>query len=194
LNLSPTASPLEGNGFTDRREEHHPQRNRWHEWDSNPQSPRFELGRFAGLAYRADSKVAQEGFEPSASLVLSESGLPVAYRASFHFSSGGWNRTSVLHVQSVVLLPAATTPESSHRFDSIREEGFEPSPPDSKSGGLPISRFPSGRRGSRTLKAHRSPDFESGAVTHRLALPSTFRSRPQVPSGSRTRASAMARQ
>ena len=78
---SPTASPLEGNGFTDRREEHHPQRNRWHEWDSNPQSPRFELGRFAGLAYRADSKVAQEGFEPSASLVLSESGLPVAYRA-----------------------------------------------------------------------------------------------------------------
>ena len=126
------------------------------------------------------------------------------------------------------------------RSQSIREEGFEPPPPDSKSGSLPVSRFPSesasresnppvglgkpvpgrsasdarlidrfvidqqsaerdrgfeprspgwkpgvvpldqsrsvvqsssGRRGSRTLKAHRSPDFESGAVTLRLALP-----------------------
>jgi hypothetical protein len=89
-------------------------------------------------------------------------------------SSGGWNRTSGLHVQSVALLPAVTAPESSSRITSIREEGFEPSPSDSKSGGLPVSRFPSGRRGSRTLKAHRSPDFESGAVTHRLALPSSL--------------------
>ena len=32
----------------------------------------------------------------------------------------------------------------------IREEGFEPPPPDSKSGGLPISRFPRAPRGSRT--------------------------------------------
>jgi hypothetical protein len=30
-------------------------------------------------------QMAQEGFEPSASLVLSESGLPVAYRAFFQF-------------------------------------------------------------------------------------------------------------
>ena len=29
--------------------------------------------------------MAQEGFEPSASLVLSESGLPVAYRATIQF-------------------------------------------------------------------------------------------------------------
>lgn len=34
----------------------------------------------------------------------------------------------------------------------------------------------SGRRGSRTLKAHRSPDFESGAVALRLALPSSIES------------------
>jgi hypothetical protein len=58
------------------------------------------------------TEMAQEGFEPSASLVLSESGLPVAYRAS-DISSEGWNRTSGLHVQSVALLPAATAPESS---------------------------------------------------------------------------------
>ena len=85
--------------------------------------------------------MAQEGFEPSASLVLSESGLPVAYRAK---SSGGWNRTSGLHVQSVASLPAATTPES-----LFREGGFEPPPPDSKSGSLPVSRFP--RRKEREL-------------------------------------------
>jgi hypothetical protein len=140
-------------------------------------------------------RMAQEGFEPSASLILSESGLPVAYRAVdlkraatsgsqrttqggirththpslsraarpvgvpglvkpaqsrrphseaeavgleptsglrrhlfsrqapdpagwlptvpfVSSSSGGWNRTSGLHVQSVASLPAATTPES----------------------------------------------------------------------------------
>ena len=55
-------------------------------------------------------------------------------------SSGGWNRTSGLHVQSVASLPAATAPESSR--SPIREGGFEPPPPDSKSGSLPISRFP----------------------------------------------------
>jgi hypothetical protein len=60
-------------------------------------------------------------------------------------SSGGWNRTSGLHVQSVALLPAVTAPES-----LIREEGFEPPPPDSKSGSLPVSRFPRAPRGSRT--------------------------------------------
>ena len=87
--------------------------------------------------------MAQEGFEPSASLVLSESGLPVAYRAKS--SSGGWNRTSGLHVQSVVSLPTATTPEL-----AIREGGFEPPPPDSKSGRLPVSRFPRAPCGSRT--------------------------------------------
>ena len=31
----------------------------------------------------------------------------------------------------------------------------------------------SGRSGSRTRKAHRSPAFETGAVTHRLALPTS---------------------
>jgi hypothetical protein len=57
--------------------------------------------------------VAQEGFEPSASLVLSESGLPVAYRAS---QFRGLESNQRLHVQSVVLLPAATAPESVREF------------------------------------------------------------------------------
>lgn len=33
----------------------------------------------------------------------------------------------------------------------------------------------SGRGGSRTLKARRSPGFEPGAVTHRLALPESIK-------------------
>jgi hypothetical protein len=37
----------------------------------------------------------------------------------------------------------------------------------------PIPRTSGGRRGSRTLKAHRSPGFEPGAVADRLALPSS---------------------
>ena len=32
--------------------------------------------------------MAQEGLEPSASLVLSESGLPIAYRAVYAYTNG----------------------------------------------------------------------------------------------------------
>ena len=85
---------------------------KWRRRESNPQSPRFGLGRFAGLrtapcSLKAPStgfgpaiscvtgrralqaaprghvhvQVAQVGVEPTASLVLSQGGLPVAYRA-----------------------------------------------------------------------------------------------------------------
>ncbi len=43
-------------------------------------SRRFELRRFASLR-TAPSPVAQVGLEPTASLVLSQGGLPIAYRA-----------------------------------------------------------------------------------------------------------------
>jgi hypothetical protein len=43
-------------------------------------SRRFELRRFASLR-TAPSLVAQVGLEPTASLVLSQGGLPIAYRA-----------------------------------------------------------------------------------------------------------------
>jgi hypothetical protein len=46
---------------------------------NNPASVRFHSLLFAAL------KMAREGFEPSGSLVLSESGLPVAWRAFFQF-------------------------------------------------------------------------------------------------------------
>src|SRR5947199_5683385 len=47
-------------------------------WRALPAAPRGPIN--------SGSRMAQEGFEPSASLVLSESGLPVAYRAVYrHF-------------------------------------------------------------------------------------------------------------
>ena len=110
-NLPPSASQLDGNGFTGRREEHHPSHSSASSTGgSRPhRTPGFEPGRFAGLRTvpshisalggirtrdlhrdRVASTpgcstkallMAQEGLEPSASLVLGESGLPIAYRA-----------------------------------------------------------------------------------------------------------------
>jgi hypothetical protein len=147
-------------------------------------------------------------------------------------SSGGWNRTSGLRVQSAASLPAATAPECIYIERWFGKEDSNLHGPDSKSGGLPISRFPRASCGSRTHlsglgspclaarprtrsfirsfvrvrdrgveprspgwrpgvlpidqsraspprrkeresnpQGSRSPDFESGAVAHRLALP-----------------------
>src|SRR4029077_1063533 len=72
--------------------------------------------------------MAQEGFEPSASLVLSESGLPVAYRA---------------RIPGAGIEPAASAFRARRHYHQqlprIREGGFEPPPPDSKSGRLPLA-------------------------------------------------------
>jgi hypothetical protein len=161
--------------------------------------------------------MAQEGVEPSASLVLSESGLPVAYRAGRDLNPGPTTQGGIRTHRRPGLSraarplaylgdserkpwdsnpraaprppPAFKTGPSSGRMASkfrgldsnprpprsgrgvttvsncpgVREGGLEPPPPDSKSGSLPVSRFPS-----------------------RLVC-------RQVPSGSRTRTSAMAR-
>ena len=126
-------------------------------------------------------------------------------------SSGGWNRTNGLLVQSQASLPAATTPKSiaystRAQLRRARGEGLEPPRPGSKPGGLPLAdprlecalresnspiqlgrlaplplgqeHIEGGRRGSRTLKAHRSPVFETGAIAHWLALPLKLR-RPE---------------
>ena len=71
-------------------------------------------------------------------------------------SSGGWNRTNGLLVQSQASLPAATTPDrrcSGHVqiTRQARGEGIEPSLPGSKPGGLPLAdprsqRVPCGSR------------------------------------------------
>ena len=120
-------------------------------------------------------------------------------------SSGGWNRTNDLLVQSQAPLPTAATPKCFYR---VRGEGFEPPQPGSKPGGLPLAdprvihrecsagiepacsawkadafadrpRAQSGRRGSRTLKAHRSTVFETVAIANWLALPYSQKLRRQ---------------
>jgi hypothetical protein len=57
---------------------------------------------------------------------------------------GGWNRTSGLLIQSQASLPAATAPqrrfvEEHSKSVEVRGEGFEPSLPASKTGGLPLA-------------------------------------------------------
>src|SRR5208337_5492503 len=53
----------------------------------------------------------------------------------------------------------------------IREGGFEPPPPDSKSGSLPLSRFPRAPRGSRTrLSGLGSPRLTARPGTHQTLL------------------------
>ena len=128
-------------------------------------NPHFRLGKAIGCRYimgtdfrsRFVKEIKSTGWDsnPQADIAATrfQDGpliRPVGFRRSIFVtstisSSGGWNRTSGLHVQSVALLPAVTAPES-----LIREEGFEPPPPDSKSGSLPVSRFPRAPRGSRT--------------------------------------------
>src|SRR5271157_3307730 len=139
------------------------------------------------------SPVAQEGFEPSASLGLNESGLPVAYRALAPSRRQPWDSNpqaargrrlfsrqfpdpagwlpSVLasrQVPGAGIEPAASTfrawrhdqpqlprsvprllfGQNTFRSVQVREGGFEPPPPESKSGSLPVSRFPRVPRGS----------------------------------------------
>ena len=44
--------------------------------------------------------VARVGFEPTASLVLSQSGLPIAYRAVIEMSGAPGNRTPIFCLQN----------------------------------------------------------------------------------------------
>ncbi len=62
------------------------------------ESRMFEIRRFASLR-TAPLSVAQVGFEPTASLVLSQSGLPVAYRA-IKWSTGESNPDLLLAKQT----------------------------------------------------------------------------------------------
>jgi hypothetical protein len=108
-------------------------------------------GRSSGAAGRSRRCAEAEavGLEPTSGLRRHLFSRQAPHPAGWlPFRSGGWNRTSGLHVQSVASLPAATAPELSN--PTIREGGFEPPPPDSKSGGLPFSRFPRASCGSRT--------------------------------------------
>ena len=93
--------------------------------------------------------VAQGGVEPPASLLLEEGGLPVAYRA---------NRPPRCQ---------RTAGQSARRESNPPVRFGRPSPGPLGHGHAWVS----GRRGSRTLKAHRSSGFGPDAIAHWLALP-----------------------
>ncbi len=108
---------------------------KWHRWESNPQAPRFELGRFAGLRtmprQAGDCRPEAEGrceIHPAGCLP----GSP---------NCGGRNRTCVVTIQSRLPVPAQAPP---HRLrhtllQKARGGGVEPPFPGSKPGGLPLA-------------------------------------------------------
>jgi hypothetical protein len=156
-------------------------------------------------------KAEGEGLEPprdSRRHLFSRQAPHPAGCLPYFISSGGWNRTNGLLVQSQASLPAATTPDHS-RFNGKQAHTWFASSCGGRNrtcgllvqsqASLPTATTPqlrvpcgsrtrlarleawslcrsakdtcSGRRGSRTLKAHRSTAFEAAAVANRLALP-----------------------
>ena len=89
--------------------------------------------------------VAREGVEPSDTRTPEAGGFsPVCLPGHHQSSSGGWNRTSGLRVQSAASLPAATAPGSERgRVGRVRGEGFEPPTVRSKAGWPTVGRSPS---------------------------------------------------
>ena len=146
--------------------------------------------------------MAQVGVEPTASLVLSESGRPVAYRAgkpeiriqrsevsaALDLTSDFRLLTSVLcPLYSVLCLPtpgvgveptSAGSKPASLTISRPRNNQYAVGSGSWQSIGssaancrLPLPTGSSGRRGSRTLKAHRSVVFGTTAIANWLALP-----------------------
>lgn len=93
LNLLSTTSPFSDCGFADRREDHKPcvVCFHWHEWDSNPHSPRFKLGRYS-----------RSRIVPTALLILS-SRVPGGIR-THDLDRGGVASTPLLHEDTLVHL------------------------------------------------------------------------------------------
>ena len=97
-NLSPAASQLDGNGFTGRREEHHPSIDRDGTSGSRThRSPRFELGRFAGLRTvpSLPHPAPPTGFEPTISTLTGWRALQAAPRGRCVDGSGGIRTLSI---------------------------------------------------------------------------------------------------
>jgi hypothetical protein len=137
-------------------------------WESNPQAPGFKPGRSAvGVPGRLAAEAV--GLEPT-----SGPRPPPAFKTGP--SSG--RMASIRFEPEFRGLDSNQRPPRSGRgvttvsnCPGVREGGFEPPPPDSKSGGLPVSRFPRAPRGSRTrLSDLASPRLTARPGTHQLSL------------------------
>jgi hypothetical protein len=124
------------------------------------------------------------GFEPTISTVTGSRGLraPLQGQQKRDPRDQGDQRTKLRGLESNQRPLASKASTAANcgfpgEQDAARGEGFEPSLAVSETAGLPVSRSPSqsGRRGSRTLKAHRSAVFETAAVASRLAPPFKLR-------------------
>ena len=137
-------------------------------WESNPQAPGFKPGRSAvGVPgpSRGGSRGTRTHKRPEAATCFQDRPLirPDGFRE-------GLNR-----VPGAGIEPAASAFRARRHYQQqlprIREGGFEPPPPDSKSGSLPVSRFPRAPRGSRTrLSDLGSPRLTARPGTHQPSL------------------------
>jgi hypothetical protein len=106
-------------------------------WESNPQAPGFKPGRSA-VGVPGPFKAEAVGLEPTsgdyAATCFQDRPLirPDDFREGLNQSSGGWNRTSGLRVQSAASRPAATAPEFGKEDSNLHA-------PASKAGGLPLA-------------------------------------------------------
>ena len=90
-------------------------------WESNPQAPGFKPDRSA-VGVPGPFEAEAVGLEPTsgydAATCFQDRPLirPDGFREGLNSSSGGWNRTSGLRVQSAASLPPATAPDSGRRI------------------------------------------------------------------------------
>ena len=148
---------------------------------------RFQFHRMA-VNVKGDREWLRRDSRPSASLVLSESGLPVAYRAKENLKlSRQFAKGSAYFdpLPGAGIEPAASTFRARRHYQQQLPRSRRFGKEDSNLHLLIQSQVAcqladsrrSGRRRVATLKAHRSPEFESGASP--IGLPFRF-SQPQA--------------
>ena len=138
-------------------------------WESNPQAPGFKPGRSAGWrtwASRGGSRGTRTHERPEAATCFQDRPLirPDGFREGF--------RPELRGLESNQRPPRSERGvTTSSNCPGVREGGLEPPPPDSKSGSLPVSRFPRAPRGSRTrLSDLASPRLTARPGTHQRSL------------------------
>ena len=135
--------------------------------------PVFKTGSSSGrmTSVRVAQKAPGVGIEPTTSWFRArrhyQQQLP---RNVFHASSGRRIRTSIAWFKA--RRPTVSRSPNVCRIDRECSAGIEPACSAWKADAFADRpRARSGRRGSRTLKAHRSTVFETAAIAHWLALP-----------------------
>ena len=180
-NLPPSASQLDGNGFTGRREEHHPRNpaasstggTRTH------RTPGFEPGCFAGLRTVPSLTyliAPPAGFEPATSSLTTRRALRTAPRRRDQRDGSGGSRTLSISRSkrewSAGCLPSRKRPESRGHYP-----GWDSNPqaPGFKPGRSARWRTWARRSGSRGTRTHERPQAATCFQDRPLIRPDGFR-------------------